>query len=42
MALRKGNEDLLKAVNDAIVGNAKKMALCKPLSEKWFGADVTK
>ncbi|WP_297202550.1 cystine ABC transporter substrate-binding protein [uncultured Pluralibacter sp.] len=40
VALRKGNEDLLKAVDDAIAGMQKDGSL-KALSEKWFGADVT-
>ncbi len=40
-ALRKGNEDLLKAVNDAIAEMQKDGTL-QALSEKWFGADVTK
>ena len=41
VALRKGNEDLLKAVNDAIAEMQKDGTL-QALSEKWFGADVTK
>lgn len=41
VALRKGNEDLLKAVNQAIADMQKDGSLAK-LSEKWFGADVTK
>ena len=41
VALRKGNEDLLKAVDDAIAAMQKDGSL-KALSEKWFGADVTK
>ncbi len=41
VALRKGNEDLLKAVDEAIAEMQKDGSL-KALSEKWFGADVTK
>ena len=41
VALRKGNEDLLKAIDDAIAEMQKDGSL-KALSEKWFGADVTK
>ena len=41
VALRKGNEDLLKAVDGAIADMQKDGTL-KALSEKWFGADVTK
>ncbi len=41
MALRKGNEDLLKAVNDAIA-EMQKMALCKPFPKNGLRADVTK
>lgn len=41
IALRKGNEDLLKAVNQAIAEMQKDGSMSK-LSEKWFGADVTK
>ncbi|WP_333890435.1 transporter substrate-binding domain-containing protein, partial [Atlantibacter subterraneus] len=41
VALRKGNEDLLKAVDQAIADMQKDGTLAK-LSEKWFGADVTK
>ncbi len=41
VAVRKGNEDLLKAVDDAIAQMQKDGSL-KALSEKWFGADVTK
>lgn len=41
VALRKGNEDLLKAVDGAIAEMQKDGSL-KSLSEKWFGADVTK
>lgn len=41
VALRKGNEDLLKAVDSAIADMQKDGSL-KALSEKWFGADVTK
>ncbi len=40
VAIRKGNEDLLKAVNDAISAMQQDGSLTK-LSEKWFGADVT-
>lgn len=40
VALRKGNEDLLKGIDDAIAGMQKDGSL-KSLSEKWFGADVT-
>ena len=40
VALRKGNDDLLKAVDDAIAQMHKDGSL-KALSEKWFGADVT-
>ena len=41
VALRKGNDDLLKAVDQAIAEMQKDGSLAK-LSEKWFGADVTK
>jgi len=41
VALRKDNQDLLKAVDDAIAAMQKDGSL-KALSEKWFGADVTK
>ncbi|HBC82250.1 MAG TPA: cystine ABC transporter substrate-binding protein, partial [Escherichia sp.] len=41
VALRKDNQDLLKAVDDAIAAMQKDGTL-KALSEKWFGADVTK
>ncbi len=41
VALRKGNEDLLKAIDQAIAEMQKDGTL-KKLSEKWFGADVTK
>ena len=41
VALRKGDEDLLKAINQAIAEMQKDGSLSK-LSEKWFGADVTK
>ncbi|MBJ3814743.1 cystine ABC transporter substrate-binding protein [Shimwellia pseudoproteus] len=41
VALRKGNEDLLKAVDDAIAKMHQDGTLEK-LSQKWFGADVTK
>ena len=40
VALRKGNDDLLKAVDSAIDAMQKDGSL-KALSEKWFGADVT-
>lgn len=40
VALRKGNEDLLNAINAAIADMQKDGSL-KQLSEKWFGADVT-
>jgi len=41
VALRKGNDDLLKAIDTAIADMQKDGSLSK-LSEKWFGADVTK
>ncbi|WP_312064627.1 cystine ABC transporter substrate-binding protein [Pantoea septica] len=41
VALCKGNDDLLNAVNQAIAAMQKDGSLAK-LSEKWFGADVTK
>lgn len=41
VALRKGNEDLLNAINAAIAAMQKDGSLGK-LSDKWFGADVTK
>ncbi|MDT0176831.1 cystine ABC transporter substrate-binding protein [Pantoea sp. RRHST58] len=41
VALRKGNDDLLNAVNQAIAAMQKDGSLTR-LSEKWFGADVTK
>ncbi|HAT24676.1 MAG: cystine ABC transporter substrate-binding protein [Pantoea sp.] len=41
VALRKGNDDLLNAVNQAIAAMQKDGSLAN-LSEKWFGADVTK
>ncbi len=41
MALRKGNDDLLKAI-DAAIADMQKDGTLKALSEKWFGADVTK
>jgi len=41
VALRKGNDDLLNAINQAIAVMQKEGSLTK-LSEKWFGADVTK
>ncbi|KNC08375.1 cystine ABC transporter substrate-binding protein [Pantoea sp. BIGb0393] len=41
VALRKGNDTLLKAIDAAIADMQKDGSLSK-LSEKWFGADVTK
>jgi cystine transport system substrate-binding protein len=41
VAVRKGNDDLVKAINAAIADMQKDGSLSK-LSEKWFGADVTK
>lgn len=41
VALRKGNDDMLNAINQAIAEMQKDGTLSK-LSEKWFGADVTK
>ncbi|CUU24431.1 cystine transporter subunit [Duffyella gerundensis] len=41
VALRKGNDDLLKAIDQAIAEMQKDGSLSK-LSQKWFGADVTK
>ncbi|WP_058911182.1 cystine ABC transporter substrate-binding protein [Entomohabitans teleogrylli] len=41
VAVRKGNDDLLNAINQAIAEMQKDGSLAK-LSEKWFGADVTK
>ncbi|QKJ87551.1 Cystine ABC transporter substrate-binding protein [Paramixta manurensis] len=41
VALRKGNQDLLDAINKAIADMQKDGTLTK-LSQKWFGADVTK
>ncbi|MFD1802649.1 cystine ABC transporter substrate-binding protein [Mixta tenebrionis] len=41
VALRKGNEDLLSAINQAIAEMQKDGSLNK-ISDKWFGADVTK
>ena len=41
VAVRKNNEDLLKAVNEAIAEMQKDGTL-QALSQKWFGADVTK
>lgn len=41
VALRKGNADLLQAIDQAITEMQKDGSLSK-LSEKWFGADVTK
>ncbi|MDF7680616.1 cystine ABC transporter substrate-binding protein [Enterobacteriaceae bacterium ESL0689] len=40
VALRKGNEDLLKVIDSAILDMRKDGSL-KALSEKWFGVDVT-
>ncbi len=42
VALRKGNEDLLKAVNNVAIAEMQKDGTLQALSEKWFGADVTK
>jgi cystine transport system substrate-binding protein len=39
--VRKGNEDLVKAI-DAAIADMQKDGSLKALSEKWFGADVTK
>ena len=41
VALRKGNDDLLNAINTAI-GEMQKDGTLNKISEKWFGADVTK
>lgn len=41
VAVRKGNEDLVKAIDAAIAEMQKDGTLTK-LSDKWFGADVTK
>ena len=41
VAVRKGNDDLLKAI-DAAIAEMQKDGTMKALSEKWFGADVTK
>ena len=41
VAVRKGNEDLVEAINKGIAEMQKDGSLAK-LSEKWFGADVTK
>ncbi len=41
VALRKGNEDLLNAINQAIAAMQQDGSLSR-LAEKWFGADVTK
>jgi cystine transport system substrate-binding protein len=41
VAVRKGNDDLLKAIDQAIADMQKDGSLSK-LSQKWFGADVTK
>ena len=41
VAVRKGNEDLVKAI-DAAIADMQKDGSLKALSEKWFGADVTK
>ncbi|KOC88772.1 cystine ABC transporter substrate-binding protein [Winslowiella iniecta] len=40
VAIRKGNEDLVKAIDSAIAAMQKDGTLTK-LSDKWFGADVT-
>lgn len=40
VAIRKGNEDMVKAVDDAIAAMKQDGSLAK-LSQKWFGADVT-
>lgn len=41
VAVRKGNDDLLKAIDQAIAEMQKDGSL-KKLSDKWFGTDVTK
>lgn len=41
VALRKNNPELLAAINEAIAGMQKDGSLAK-ISDKWFGADVTK
>ncbi|MNL78553.1 Cystine-binding periplasmic protein precursor [compost metagenome] len=41
VAVRKDNDDLVKAIDGAIADMQKDGTL-KALSEKWFGADVTK
>ncbi len=41
VAVRKGNDDLVKAIDNAIAEMQKDGTLAK-LSQKWFGADVTK
>ncbi|MBP2167126.1 cystine transport system substrate-binding protein [Erwinia toletana] len=41
VAIRKGNDDLVKAIDGAIAEMQKDGTLTK-LSDKWFGADVTK
>ena len=41
VAVRKGNEDLVEAINKGIAEMQKDGSLAR-LSEKWFGADVTK
>jgi cystine transport system substrate-binding protein len=41
VAVRKGNEDLVKAI-DAAIADMQKDGSLKALSEKWFGADVNK
>lgn len=41
VALRKGNPEMLKAIDDA-VAEMQKDGTLKTLSDKWFGADVTK
>jgi L-cystine transport system substrate-binding protein len=40
VALRKGNPQLLAAINEAIA-KLRADGTLKELSEKWFGADVT-
>ncbi|PPS58650.1 hypothetical protein CRX72_20340 [Pantoea sp. BRM17] len=41
VAVRKGNDDLLKAIDQAMAEMQKDGSL-KKLSDKWFGTDVTK
>lgn len=41
VAVRKGNEDLVQAIDKAIADMQQDGSL-KKISEKWFGADVTK